>query len=74
MMQFSGSRFDNSQNTRCGLMGSADIIARSSSVFHQSAMPVSMLRRHLLSVFCFSSGSNARKVTALSPTMLTSIG
>jgi len=52
----------------------AAIIARSSSVFHHSTMPLSMLRRHLLSVFCSSSGSKARKVTALSPTMLTSIG
>lgn len=45
MMQFSGNRLDSSQNTRCGLIGLADAIARSSSVFHQAATPVSMPRR-----------------------------
>ena len=74
MMQFSGSRLDASQNTRCGLIGSADCMARSSSVFHQLATPLSMSRRQRPGFFCSSSGSSARSAVAVSPTMFTSIG
>ncbi len=73
-MQFSGSSGDTSQNTRCGLIGSAGTIARSSSVFHQDATPSSTVFRQLVSVLGFSNGSRARKVSALSPIMLYSIG
>src|ERR1700710_2966585 len=52
MMQLSGSRDDNSQNTRCGLIGSADSIARSSIVSHQLETSFSISCRQLLSVFC----------------------
>ena len=73
-MQFSGRRGDSSQNTRCGLIGSAATIARSSSVFHQDATPFSIVLRQPVSVFCFSNGSSARNVSALSPIRLYSIG
>ena len=73
-MQRSGRRGDSSQNTRCGLIGSAATIARSSSVFHQDATFFSTVSRQPVSVLCFSKGSSARSVSALSPTMLYSIG
>jgi hypothetical protein len=73
-MQFSGRRGDNSQNTRCGLIGSADTIARSSSVFHQATTFFSMVVRQDVSARGFSNGSKARSVSALSPIKLYSIG
>ena len=73
-MQFSGSSGDSSQNTRCGLIGSAATIARSSSVFYQDETPSSIVLRHDVSVFCFSNGSSTRSVSALSPIMLYSMG
>ncbi len=66
-MHVLGQRGDSSQKTRCGLIGSAGAIARSSSVFHQAATPFSIVSRQRRSVFCFSSGSSARSVSALSP-------
>ena len=66
----SGSRGDNSQNTRCGLSGSAEFIARSSSSFHQRFHIAFDLAHQAVSVFCFNIGSSARKVAALSPTMI----
>ena len=74
MMTFSGSRLEHSQNTRCGLIGSAGSIARSSSVFHHLATSCSMSRRQWPASFCSSIGNRARKAVALSPAMLTSIG
>src|ERR1041384_6524110 len=43
----SGSRGESSQNTRCGLIGSADSIARRSITFHQSATQPAMSSRQL---------------------------
>src|SRR5205085_2631727 len=74
MMALSGKRGDNSQNTRCGLSGSAEFIARDSRVSHHSFSPCSMPRLHEDSFFCVSIGNKARSVVALSPTMLTSMG
>src|SRR5437879_6112377 len=37
-MQRSGSRGDSSQNTRCGLIGFAEVMARVSSSFHHSTI------------------------------------
>jgi hypothetical protein len=74
MIALSGSRGDNSQNTRCGLSGSALAIARFSSVSHHSLTPLSMPRRHGDSFFCVSMGRRARSDVLLSPTGLTSMG
>ncbi len=49
-MALSGSRFDSSQKTRCGLIGLASFIARASSTFHQSATLASIRLRQLRSV------------------------
>src|ERR1700740_3209928 len=38
-IQLSGKREDNSQKTRCGLIGSALVIARASRTFHHSLIP-----------------------------------
>src|SRR5690348_2712975 len=73
-MQLSGSRDESSQNTRCGLMGSADCIACPSSVFHQSATLLSIFLRQALSDLRLRRGIKARSVSPLSPTRLTSIG
>ena len=45
MIARSGSRGDNSQETRCGLIGLAGCMARSSSVFHQSSVQPSIFLR-----------------------------
>src|SRR6185437_8052940 len=74
MMARSGSRGDNSQATRCGLIGLAAACARASSVFHHSRIQPSMVPRHVRSLLSCSIGSNALSVSALSPTRLTSIG
>ena len=55
-------------------MGSAECIARASSVSHQVRISFSSILTQEVSVFCVSIGSSARSVAALSPTMLTSIG
>ncbi len=73
-MQFSGRRGDSSQNTRCGLIGSAESMARASSTFHQSSTFDLIVSRQPVSVFCSSSGSSACSVSALSPTRFSSIG
>jgi hypothetical protein len=73
-MQFSGRRGDSSQKTRCGLIGSAEFIARLSRIFHHSSIFPLIVSRHFVSVFCSSSGSSAFSVSTLSPTRLTSIG
>ena len=59
MIARSGRRGDNSQATRCGLIGWAGCMARSSAVSHQSATCFSMCSRQLRSVFCSSSGSSS---------------
>src|SRR5439155_16533932 len=74
MIARSGRRGDNSQATRCGLIGSAGCIARSSSVFHQSRVQPSMLLRQVWSDFSSKNGNRERKVSAASPARLTSIG
>ena len=73
-MQFSGSRGDSSQNTRCGLIGLALTMARSSSVCHHVSTFFSICSRHERSFLRSSSGSSSRSVAALSPIRLTSIG
>ena len=73
-MHLSGSRGDSSQNTRSGLIGSALVIARSSTSFHQSTISFSIFLRQLRSVFRLSSGASARSVSLLSPIRLISIG
>ena len=74
MIAFSGSRLLSSQNTRCGLIGSAECIARASSTFHQSSMSAAIVLRQASSGFCSSIGSSAAERSALSPIRLTSIG
>src|SRR6185437_16209708 len=74
MMARSGKRGDNSQTTRCGLIGLAVWPARSSRVCHQSLVQPAISLRQFVSDFSFSNGNSARKVSALSPTRLTSIG
>src|SRR2546429_6162871 len=54
-MQRSGSRDDNSQKTRSGLIGFAAVIARSSTSFHHSTISFSNFSRHFRSVLRFSS-------------------
>ena len=73
-MQPSGSRGDSSQNTRCGLSGSASFIARASSTRHQRATLRSTSARQRRSGLGLSKGSSARSVSAQSPTRLSSIG
>ena len=70
----SGSREDSSQNTRCGLSGSASFIARRSITCHQSATPASTSLRQERSSLRFRRGIRARSVSPLSPTRLTSVG
>ena len=70
----SGSLGESSQNTRCGLIGSALCIARSSSSCHQSETLASIVSRHCRSGLCTSSGSSARSVARASPTRFSSIG
>src|SRR4051794_30549466 len=74
MMARSGSRGDSSHATRCGLTGCAATMARSSSVFHHEATLASTFLRQSLDFLALSSGSSARKVSAESPSRLTSIG
>ena len=74
MMVFSGRRLEHSQKMRCGLIGSAGIIARSSSVFHHFATSLAMSSRQPFASFCSSIGSCARRVAALSPIKFTSVG
>src|SRR5665213_2484975 len=74
MIARSGKREDNSQVTRCGLMGFAEVSARASSTCHHSDTPFSILVRQLRSDLRSSSGSSARNVSALSPTRFTSMG
>ncbi|OIQ65067.1 hypothetical protein GALL_533780 [mine drainage metagenome] len=74
MITRSGSRGESSHVTRCGLTGLAFAIARFSSVFHQLETFFSISVRHDRSRFCSSIGNSSLKVSALSPTKLTSIG
>src|SRR6185437_4545288 len=73
-MQPSGTFGDNSQNTRCGLIGSPASCAMASSVFHPSLTFLSIFSRHERSLLRLMSGASALSVVALSPTRLTSIG
>src|SRR5260370_10805301 len=72
-MQLSGSD-DNSQNTRCGLIGSALVIARFSISFHHSTISLSIFSRHERSALRCNIGRSARSVSLLSPARLISIG
>src|SRR5438067_9048001 len=74
MMQLSGSRDDNSQKTRCGLIGLALVIARASMSFHHSTISSSIRFRQLRSFLRSSIGMSARSDSLLSPTRLISIG
>jgi hypothetical protein len=74
MMALSGSRGDSSHSTRCGLIGSASESERSSTTCHHSSTLRSVSSRQERSSLRFSSGSSARRESALSPTRLTSIG
>src|SRR6201993_3138982 len=56
MMQRSGSFGDSSQNTRSGLIGSAGVMARSSTSFHHSTISFSIFSRHERLVLRFNSG------------------
>ncbi len=73
-MQLSGRRDDNSQNTRCGLIGLASFIARSCSTCHQRDTLSAIWSRHAWSCFARKCGISARSVALLSPTSPTSIG
>ncbi len=70
----SGSREDSSWKIRIGLIGSAPVNARRSTVAHQSATAASICSRHSRSSFRTSSGSSARSVVFASPTRLISYG
>ena len=61
MMHFSGSRGDNSQNTRCGLSGLASFIARFFRTSHHSFTFFSIVSRQERSALRSSSGSSLRK-------------
>src|SRR3954453_242413 len=74
MIALSGSSGDNSQVTRCGLIGFAAAMARLYRVFHHLAVDPLARFRQARSVFCSNIGSSARSVSVLSPTRLTSIG
>src|SRR5205085_3242131 len=74
MMHLSGNRFDASQKTRCGLIGFASFMARSSRTFHHVFTSSSIFVRQSRFVFGLRSGMSARNVSALSPVRLTSIG
>src|SRR3954454_1187107 len=50
-MTLSGSRGDSSHVTRCGLIGCAGCIARSSRVFHHLARPLATPSRQASSCF-----------------------
>src|SRR5690606_26377529 len=63
----SGSKGDNSRNTRCGFMGLADCIALSSTVCHQSVTCFSTSILQLLTFLYWSIGIKACKVSLLSP-------
>src|SRR5437763_14423307 len=74
IMQLSGSRRDNSQKTRCGLIDFASFIARDSKTLHHSATFSSMRFRHCRSCLRANNGAKARNVYALSQTRLPSYG
>ena len=61
MIAWSGSRGDSSQATRCGLIGLASAMARSSSVSHHVLVTACDLSRQARSDFCCSIGSSARE-------------
>ena len=73
-MQSFGRRGLSSQKTRCGLIGLASFIARSSITRHQSAICCSTCSRQDRSCLRSRCGSSARNVAALSPTRFTSVG
>src|SRR5215471_13383493 len=66
-MQSLGSLEDNSQKTRCGLIGLASFMARASITFHQRSISFSICFLQLLSVFLFNNGMSACNVLLLSP-------
>ena len=70
----SGRRRESSKNTSCGLIGSAGAIARFSITRHHSPTLRSIDSRQLRSCLRSRCPSRARRVGALSPTRLTSIG
>jgi hypothetical protein len=74
MMQPSGRREDSSQKTRWGLTGLASTIARDSTSRHHSRTSPVMRSCQERSALRSSSGSSARRVSALSPTSGTSVG
>ena len=73
-MTSSGSRDDISQKTRCGLMGSASDMARSSIMRHHSFTSSSTFSRQPRSLFFSSMGISAWSVSLESPWRLTSMG
>ena len=74
MIALSGRRGESSQSTRCGLIGSASESERSSITSHHSLTPCSISSRQERSSLRSRRGSSAFRVSALSPTRLTSIG
>jgi len=73
-MQPSGSCFDSSWTTLCGLIGSPSIIARSSTSRHHSSTLFSTCSRHERSSLRRSSGMRPWSASFASPTRLTSMG
>src|ERR1051326_836160 len=73
-IQLSGSRFESSQKTYCGLMGFAVLYALASSTLHHLSISLIIFSCQFLSSFLFNRGINSLNVSRLSPCKCISIG
>ena len=74
MIASSGSSCESSRTTRCGLIGSASIIDRRSTMSHQSLTLASICSRQPRSSLRTRCGTSAFSVSFASPISCTSIG